>query len=168
MKPLTIVILLIQLLILSCEKDTTDISGSVTYFSDCKSLKHSSHARADVPDTLDCIYYSFITRGSLLSLEHINAAFNCCPGTIYCEVRQCGDTLVIEEFEEAPRCDCCCLYDINIEVRGIDAEVSYLKIIEPYAGEKERMVFKVDLRQDQTGSHCVTRDRYPWGMGSGQ
>jgi hypothetical protein len=156
------------LIIFSCEKDKkstneVQLSGSLIKSSECKSPK-SANLSADVPDTLSCINYIFDATQGKLSIQHINAGFNCCPDSMYCQISLINDTILIQEFESASGCNCDCLYDIDIEIKGVEAGKYQLKFIEPYSGEQEKFNFEVDLNNDNTGSNCLIRKQYPWGV----
>jgi hypothetical protein len=153
-------ILILAFFFSGCKKEQTIISGKVVNHSGCKSFKSVNND----PDTLSCVDYSFSASEHKLILKHINAGFNCCPGELSCEVTFNNDTIVIQEFEEAADCDCNCLFDLDIEITGIEAERYYLKFIEPYCGNQEKLFFEIDLKNQPDDSHCVFRDQYPWGI----
>jgi hypothetical protein len=159
---------MLTLIIFSCEKDKKStnelqLSGSLIKSSECKSSK-SANLSADVPDTLSCIDYIFDVSKSKLSIKHINAAFNCCHDSLYCHISMINDTILIEEFESSSGCNCDCLFDLDIEINGLEAGKYQLKIMEPYSGEQEKFNFEVDLNNDNTGSDCLIRKQYPWGF----
>ena len=97
-------------------------------------------------------------------MKHINAAFNCCPGKIECKISLKGDTIVIEESETSSACDCNCLYDIGFEIKNVEKNTYQVKVIEPYAGNEDRIFFKIILSQNNSGNWCITRKGYPWGL----
>jgi hypothetical protein len=159
---------LIAIIVFGCEKNNENnpenISGKLVDNSECKfDLKASSEAMV-TPDSLSCMEYSFDKENSKLTMKHINAGFNCCPGNLSCDVSLKGDTIVMKESEESFLCDCNCLYDLDIEVDGVAEKAYWIKVDEPYAGDQEKLVFEVNLAQHATGSYCVTRKMYPWGM----
>ena len=146
-----------------CDKEQeSTLSGNLVNHSDCKTFK--SYIIPNTPDTLSCINYSFEPSNNKLILNHINAGFNCCPGSLYCDIRLNKDTIIIQEFEKEALCDCDCLYDLEIELNDVLSKVYYLRIIEPYARDEEMLFFQLDLEYQNQGSYCVTRKRYPWGM----
>ncbi|MFA5420089.1 MAG: hypothetical protein WC341_16675, partial [Bacteroidales bacterium] len=59
-------------------------------------------------------------------------------------------------------CKCNCLYDLDIEINGIDAKIYQVEFIEPYSDEQEKIIFELDLTMEKEGSYCVTRKQYPW------
>jgi hypothetical protein len=56
------------------------------------------------------------------------------------------------------------LFDLDIEVNGIESKEYFVKIIEPYSGEQDKLYFGIDLGANINGSYCVTRNSYPWGQ----
>jgi hypothetical protein len=102
-----------------------------------------------------------------LTVKHINAGFNCCPDSLYCKVDLEGDTILIQELENSTLCHCNCLYDLVIEIKGIDLKKYHVKFIEPYVADQNKLLFEIDLTEDSTGSYCVTRQQYPWGINDG-
>lgn len=139
------------------------VSGQLTSHSDCKEFK-SANTAVEIDDTLTCVEYIYLPSSNQLSLKHINAGFNCCPESLYCHVAVSNDTLIIAEFEQDGLCDCLCLFDLDIEADGIAAKKYIVKFIEPYIQDQDEILFEMDLRKDTTGSYCVYRDRYPWGV----
>ncbi|MEA1896361.1 MAG: hypothetical protein U9N53_01705 [Bacteroidota bacterium] len=147
----------------SCDKEQENtLSGNLVNHSGCKTFK--SYIIPNTPDTLSCINYSFDPSNNKLTLNHINAGFNCCPESLYCDIKIINDTIIIQEFEKEALCDCDCLYDLEIELYGVFSKIYYLKIIEPYVGNQEKLFFQLDLESHNQGSYCVTRKRYPWGL----
>ena len=148
-----------------CEENSepSAISGKLTGHSDCKSFK-SQMFTEDTPDTLSCISYLFDASAGKLQLTHINAGFNCCPGKLWCEISQQSDTIIIKEGEKEQGCDCNCLFDLEMELSGIEAQEYVMTLIEPYAEDQEPLIFTIDLASVTEGTHCVIRKEYPWGM----
>jgi hypothetical protein len=169
----------IALLFLKCESlqqntpennnntGNTAIEALVTYASDCKQFK-IAESLSELTDTVSCIEYSFDADSNILLLKHLNAGFNCCPESLFCSVVSRGDSIIIQEFEAAALCRCNCLYDLEIRIEGVESKSYQLRIIEPYAMEMEQLVFEIDLTENTTGSYCVTRKIYPWGIFYGQ
>jgi hypothetical protein len=149
----------------SCQEENNlaVISGTLTGHSDCKNKK-SMRITEDTPDTLSCVTFLYDPSTRKMQLTHINAGFNCCPGKLWCEVSLNYDTIRIGEYEKEQGCDCNCLFDLEMEISGLEAQQYQIKFIEPYAGEQEPLIFSLDLSVDKEGSHCVIRKVYPWGM----
>jgi len=92
----------ILLLVISCENEKENakqlvLSGKILSHSDCKDLK--SDLVFFTTDSLSCAEYSFDSSTNKLFIKHINAGFNCCPDSLYCNVTVSNDTIIIQEFE---------------------------------------------------------------------
>lgn len=165
----TITMLLVLLLIvIACNKTSEEvndpvINGNVTSYTDCKTFAHK-------PDSIDtvanqsCIEFNYNLTANKLTFKHINAGFNCCPWTLLCSVTLLNDTIVLEESESYASCDCSCLFDLDIEVTGIVPGQYFVKFIEPYCGDQEKLEFTIDVNQNNNGIYCVERNQYPWGI----
>jgi len=156
----------ILLLVISCENEKENakqlvLSGKILSHSDCKDLK--SDLVFFTTDSLSCAEYSFDSSTNKLFIKHINAGFNCCPDSLYCNVTVSNDTIIIQEFESKQQCNCNCLYDLDIVIYGVDSRNYQIKFIEPYSGNQEQIIFAVDFSAQKEGSYCVIRNSYPWG-----
>lgn len=166
-------VILSGLLIAGCETnpDNTNnsrVTGRLTHVSGCKShastIPKASLSNSNLTSPSSCLQYTYDKLTNRLTLRHINAAFNCCPDTITCEVKQNGSTIEILEKEASALCNCSCLYDLDMVIDGL-FEIRYLiRLTEPYAGSQEPLIFTIDLKQKPSGELCVARDGYPWGM----
>jgi hypothetical protein len=150
--------------LLRCENEDLNISANVTNDPKCKSSK-SAGITEDIPDTLSCIGYSYKALEKKLYLKHANAGFNCCPGKLSCFAEMKGDTIIIKESEESALCNCDCLYDLEIEITGLPAGQYVIKVIEPYSGAQQKIIFPVSFTEDTQSVFCVKRKLYPWGTG---
>lgn len=165
---LVVIFVVLTLLTFGCDEEKSGngfliLSGKLVSHSDCKNMKFSE-ILSDVPDTLSCVECNFDASGNKLYLKHINAGFNCCPESLYCNVSLDNDTIVVREFEQTQGCHCDCLYDLEIEVNGVERKRYYIKFVEPYAPEGSRIGFEIDLAKSVSGSYCIIRKTYPWGM----
>jgi hypothetical protein len=154
------------LIVFSCENETEKekpglISGRITNHTGCKALK--SDGSTHLMDSLSCAEYSFNAATNKLLLTHINAGFNCCPGTLSANITFSNDTIIIRESESDQLCNCNCLFDLDIEINGIEPKPYQIKFIEPYCGNQQPLSFRVDLANKAEGVYCVTRLNYPWG-----
>lgn len=152
--------------ILSCAKEKEnatqlDFSGKMLGHSACKSSK--SAFMPVTADTLSCVAYAFDVSTNRLFLQHINAGFNCCPDSLFCEVTIRNDTIVVQEFETKQQCNCDCLYDLDMEIEGVKPQEYMIRFIEPYCGSQEQIIFGADFSDQKEGVYCVTRKQYPWG-----
>jgi hypothetical protein len=164
-----LIVSFIGLMLIRCEKKDDDdtelvLTGQLIANSTCKSDLKSSSQDGDTPDSISSVEYSFDEEQNILTLKHINASFNCCPDCLYCTVELKGDTILIEEFEQNPLCYCNCLYDLDIEVTGVDSKIYQVEFVEPYASGLTQLLFEIDLMNDSTGIYSVIRDQYPWGV----
>jgi len=161
-----LMIVVAALFVLSCDKETADqqnpdVSGQIVKHTSCKEMLKS--AAQFTPDSLSCINYSFDGENKL-TVKHINAGFNCCPESLWCNISLKNDTIIFHEFEKSASCKCNCLYDLDMEVTGISTKKYFLKFVEPYCGEQEKLFFEIDLSEETEGLVCVTRKQYPWGI----
>lgn len=164
-------LLFIVIFFISCEKNTSSdkpltLSGQLIKSSACKSNLKSAYINDAIPDSLSCVEYSFDAEKNKLTIKHINAGFNCCPDSIYCKIDLNNDTIFIKEFEKMFLCDCNCLYDLDINIDGVENKKYQLKFEEPYALDQNKFIFNIDLQKNPNGTYCVTRKQYPWGMNS--
>ncbi len=162
-----LVIILSGFLILSCENsshnESSVVTGILTCDSNCKANSAESFAVSAMPDSISSVEYVFDKAQKKLVLKHINAAFNCCPDSLYCQIVVQSDTIFIQECEKNAQCDCNCLYDLELELNGVDAQKYQVKLVEPYAYEQP-ILFEMDLTKQTQGTYQVIRTYYPWGM----
>jgi len=138
-----------------------DPVGRLVGRTGCKSFG----AAATVPTSdRECVEYDYDGR-SVLRLKHVNAGFNCCPGTISADFLVAGGEIRIKEKEASSLCDCDCLYDLDYEFVGLARGVYTISVVGPYQPEGDPpLEFLVDLAGSPSGSFCVERTRYPWGF----
>ena len=138
--------------------------GRLVGRTDCKGSGGASTGAAAGPtSSQECIEYDYDGRG-VLRLKHVNAGFNCCPGTVSADIEISDDTIRIEESESSSLCDCSCLYDLSYEIAALASGVYRISVIGPYQPEEgPPLEFLLDLDQASTGSFCVQRTQYPWG-----
>ena len=127
----------------------------------CIYLKSSSKLN-ETPESQSCIEYAFDKDARKLILKHIHAGFNCCPEGLWCTVLFRNDTIIIKEFENQMGCKCNCLYDLDMEVDGVEPGKYQLQLIEPYLGTQQPLVGLLDLWAQKQGSFCASRSIYPW------
>ncbi|MDY0101891.1 MAG: hypothetical protein RBS07_03075 [Lentimicrobium sp.] len=158
--------ILLMFIAFSCENENEKekpgfISGRITDHTGCKVLK--SDESINLMDSYSCAEYSFNGITKKLSIKHINAGFNCCPGTLSANITLTNDTIIIQEFESEQSCNCNCLFDLDIEIDGIEPKPYQIIFIEPYCANQHPLIFKVDFANQAEGECCVTRNNYPWG-----
>lgn len=168
MKTSLFLILVIVVLVFGCERENgnsnqDNVTGKVTSYSSCKNGLKSAK---DMPDNMSCAEYLYDSINNKLEIRHVNAAFNCCPNGIYCDISLKGDTIIIKESEKSAQCKCDCLYDLDIEVNGVERKKYQIKFVEPYTRNQARLTFEIDLVKEKIGSVCVIRREYPWSQNS--
>lgn len=139
-----------------------NLSVSLINSSACKQLK-TAEPIENTPASQSCIEYSYNQITKVLTVNHINAGFNCCPESLSCTVVFRNDTIIIQEAEKNMGCKCNCLYDLEMEVTGVESGKYQLRMIEPNSGTQNKLDFELDLQQQNQGTWCVTRQQYPWG-----
>ncbi len=125
----------------------------------CKGVKS---AEINTTVSQSCIEYTFDQQAKKLCLKLINAGFNCCPESLWCTVIYRNDTIIVQEFEKNMGCKCNCLYDLDIVIDGVVPGDYQLRMIEPYLGTQQPLIFELDLKNNKEGSFCVPRTNYPW------
>lgn len=119
-----------------------------------------SSPRSGMPSDQDCVEYAYAHR--VLTLRHINTAFNCCP-EIEAGVTVRADTIFIEEHESTGGCRCLCLYDLEYEILGLRPGTYRVIVAQEYLAETDEPIeFTIDLKASPSGAYCVKRDHYPW------
>jgi len=142
-----------------------DPVGRLVGRTDCKSSGGlNSGAAGRIPaSNQECVEYDY-NGTSVLLLKHVNAGFNCCPGTISADIDVSGGVIRIKEKESSSLCDCSCLYDIDYEFVSVRPGLYRISVVGPYQVEGDPpLEFLVDLDGAATGSFCVERTHYPWG-----
>ncbi len=162
---LTFLLILSQCFFYGCEQDNQELSlrAKVSSHSSCKVFK-SYQPLTEAGRDISAVTYRYVADSSKMVMRHINAGFNCCPETLSCTVGMAGDTIIIREMEEAAGCHCKCLFDLVMEIMDLEAGKYYVKIVEPYCGDQEKLHFSVDLESSPQGEFCVKRNDYPWGF----
>jgi len=137
--------------------------GRLVARTDCKDSGGASTAAADPTSSQECVQYDY-DGARLLRLRHINAGFNCCPGTLSADIDIAGGTIRIAERESSSLCDCNCLYDLTYEIAPLTPGRYRIVVHGPYQTEEDPpLAFDVDLDRAVTGVFCVERTHYPWG-----
>jgi len=140
--------------------------GRLLRHSDCKSFIEGSHnlSNYDHPPSEECLEYHYDGHG-VLTLKHINAGFNCCPGTISADIVFRPGEIIIKEKEASSLCDCNCLFDLDYQLIHIRPGVYRISVKGPYQPESDPpLEFVVSLTQPVSGTFCVPRSQYPWAI----
>ena len=101
--------------LMGCSGDGTDAESGNEFCvrdvatSGCKS---SNYTRSEYPE---CFEFKALD-GGYLSVNHVNALFNCVPGELKMEATIDGNVIRILETEEKSLANCVCPYDLYCEV----------------------------------------------------
>lgn len=115
----------------------------------------------DAPSNQDCVAWTYAADGTL-ALKHVNAGFNCCPGTITADITISDDTITIVEREQTAGCRCLCLFDVRYKIFKLPAGVYTVTFVELYGLDDPPLAVTIDLASTPSGSFCVPRTHYPW------
>lgn len=138
-----------------------DPEGELIDYAGCK-YDVTNISDLEVPGGLDCVQYLYSNTG-ILSLKHINAAFNCCPEEIITDISINNDTIRIAEDEKNGLCDCICLFDLQYELRNIEPGDYTIIFEEPYLCQGDRPLnFDIELPCLPNSCFCASRTCYPW------
>ncbi|MCP4568847.1 MAG: hypothetical protein GY841_14815 [FCB group bacterium] len=143
-------------------------TGQMTGFTDCKGEQVQMSTGADsITSDQGCVVIDYDGYATL-TIDHINAGFNCCPDTIGADITFEGNIITITEWESTDLtggCDCLCLYDLSFRIDDLTSGEYTIRIVEPYLSTgDDPLELTVDLRQNQSGQYCLTRTGYPWGL----
>ncbi len=145
------------------EVNTKDLKTSDVSFIGCKSDLKSLSIIPDTTSDKSCIFYEY--NDNKLVIKHINAGFNCCPEGLEVEVNMNNNLIEIIESEEDGLCDCLCLFDVNATISPLSIGKYIIKLVEPYLNDGDtELIFEIDLTIQTSGSYCVEREFYPWGI----
>ncbi len=133
--------------------------GRIIGHSDCKSTLKGAMADS-MPLNLDCLAYQY-DGASLLDLQHINAAFNCCP-RITADIVIDSGLITITESDPLQACRCICLFDVGYRIVGLSPGVYTIKIIGMFICGPGPLEFTVDLTSPGTDTLCVDRSCGTW------
>jgi hypothetical protein len=141
--------------------------GILLGFEGCKDFPKAGGNTDPTPPDQDCIEYLYDDETGVLLLKHVNGGFNCCPDELLADINIEGNVITIEEDEslESGGCDCLCLFDVDYRISNLPAGEYTIVVYELYLMEGDEILqFTVDLSSTPSGSYCVQRDHYPWGM----
>jgi len=141
------------------------VSGALVSHTDCKS--GDGAALADpTPSNQSCMDYQYDSEGTL-TFTHVNAGFNCCPTALLAEFDFAPEVITVTEIEDLTGggCHCLCLFDLQMQITGLPPGTYRMIVNEPYRDSADPpFVFDLDLTGPTSGSVCVERDYYPWGL----
>jgi|GEM_PF-987337 len=140
-------------------------SGALLSHTDCKTFEGAALADPTPPNQ-SCIDYQYDGEGTL-TFAHVNAGFNCCPTTLSAEFDFAPGVITVSEIEYIPDggCRCLCLFDWHMQISVLRPGIYRIIMNEPYRDSADPpFVFDLDLIGPTSGSVCVERDYYPWGL----
>jgi hypothetical protein len=139
--------------------------GSLIGYEGCKEPLKGS-ATDSIPSDQDCMEYQYDGQGVLL-LKHINAGFNCCPDELLADITIEENVITIAEDEslESGGCFCLCLFDVDYQIGNLPPGEYTIRVYGMYLEEGDQILeLTVDLVSSPSGTYCVQRDYYPWGI----
>lgn len=163
---------LLGLPFVACDNETTAVTphesggdtnpaGKLVSASACKSGAAGEGVTFNASSSE--MQYRYDAATKTLHLTHINAAFNCCPGTISVDVDIEEHLITLVERESSAECNCLCLYDLEVAVTDLPQAEYRIVVVEPYLQKPDQALsFTMDLVTRSTGSHSVPRNNYPW------
>ncbi|MFC2155984.1 hypothetical protein ACFLRB_05805 [Acidobacteriota bacterium] len=118
----------------------------------CKNngAKQSSSAGQAAQPVQECIEYQYNGENTLL-VNHINAVFNCCPGSITADTQFSEGVIAIVEREAEHGCKCTCHYDLDYHFYNIPPAVYTIRITCEGGDIRE---YTVNLASTLSGSKC--------------
>lgn len=149
-----------MLISFSCNEEMNyndlNLDFKLTDHSDCKLFEKSTSKNEE------CIKYEF--DNNILYIQHINAAFNCCPGNIKFDYTIINNVIIITESEEEAACNCLCLYDLDYKIEGLPQGRYVIKFTPTYLPLTEVILeTEINLENNISGEYCIERNAYPWG-----
>jgi hypothetical protein len=168
-KRFSIFLMILLFTFVGCEENVvtpeTHPVGALTNYEGCKTFATTTGLEANLlSNTKECIEYEYDGESRLI-LKHINAGFNCCPGNIETTISITGNMIVIEDREKEQGCFCQCLFDLYYEILELGQGEYTIAITGPYIQDTdERLLVNVQLFGPSSGTFCVNRTHYPWGV----
>ncbi len=145
------------------EEIQVDPTGVLLQYDGCKQFQGNSNmSQVLVASTNDCLQYQYDGQ-STLTLKHVNAGFNCCPGEITAEIEFNRNLITITESEQEQGCRCLCLFDLDYKVINLSPGRYTIRVTEPYVDEHDQVLeCTLELFSATSGSYCLERNDYPW------
>lgn len=140
-----------------------DPAGELYNYSGCKTFPVAIDLAETGPDQ-SCVIYEYDGAGNLF-LDHINAAFNCCPDMLYASIVIEPGLITITEEEDLASggCDCICLFDMHFVIRNLAPGTYTVRFEELYLQSGQPpLEFQMELEGPLAGEYCVYRTGYPW------
>lgn len=154
----------------SCKNNSITNEAPIGFFignSQCKNNPTlTPTSQAVHSSNIDCLQYQY-DGSRILTIKHINAAFNCCPQKISASIDITSNTITIIENEAASQCSCLCLFDLELRIENLPRGSYYIHVIEPYVNSGDAVMgFNVSLNTQVNDQFCIERNQYPWGLGN--
>jgi hypothetical protein len=123
-----------------CDRENANENIQIKDFSyqGCKEIVTDFTKSAESEESIE---YRAIA-GGYLYIKHVNAVFNCCPGTIKSDLYVEGNNITIVETETDPQCKCICDYDLEYNVGPLSSNEEYTLIFCNNKGEFLRFTIK--------------------------
>ena len=174
MKRLTLLPIILSLFFLcpACSEDEESVTpdaggtpaGQLTSATDCKTFNGPA-VESLLSSSESCVEYTYDAAQKTLSLKHVNAGFNCCPGKLSAAISLEENIITIVEREREAGCHCNCLFDLTFEITDLKPGAYRIVMVEPYRhADDPALSFLVDLTAEPSGQTCVARVHYPWGL----
>ena len=167
----TVILLMVvgvAMVMLSSCKDSSDVTlsptGELIGSAGCKTYSSESSSKSDdnfATSSEDCLQYNY-DGSSVLTLTHVNAGFNCCPGELMATVDIGTSTITINEGEAEQGCKCLCQFDVYYNIENLSPGTYTIVLTGMYVEDQEYLEVTVDLSEDTSGIVCLERDYYPW------
>ncbi len=126
MRTKSILLALIAILLFGagCDREDPNIQIKDFSFLGCKGEITGFTKSVESPEYIE---YRALA-GGYLHIKHVNAVFNCCPGTIKSDVYVEGNNITIVESETDPQCKCICDYDLAFNLGPLSNNKEYTLI----------------------------------------
>ncbi|NLX40596.1 MAG: hypothetical protein GXY75_01705 [Bacteroidales bacterium] len=157
MKTKTVLITLLALCFLiggaGCNRDNLYEEIKIEDFSyqGCKEIVTNLTKSAESEESIE--YHALA--GGYLHIKHVNAVFNCCPGTIKSDVSVEGNNITIVESETDPQCKCICDYDLVSKLGPLSSNEEYTLIF--YRDNREFVRFTIKYNSSLEGKVVIKR-----------
>lgn len=139
-------------------------AGRLTSATDCKTFNDPA-VESILSSSESCVEYNYDAANKTLFLKHVNAGFNCCPGTLSANITLVENIITIAESEQEAACHCNCLFDLTFEITDLKPGAYRIVMVEPYLHDDDpALSFLLDLTTEPNGNVCVPRVHYPWGI----
>jgi len=157
MKTKKVLITLIALFFLiggaGCNRENANESIKIEDFSfvGCKEIVTNFTKSAESEESIE---YRAVA-GGYLYIKHVNAVFNCCPGTIKADVSMEGNIINVVETETNPQCKCICGYDLVFKIGPLSNNKEYTLI---FSNNKHEFVkFTIEYNSSLVGKVVIDR-----------